>query len=346
MVACCKALIDARAGGMVASQIGAVDFTRLTALAKRHRVEGIVWSALCNAGMETGTALLAPLAAEARAISQQGLRAAAESARLQSAFGAAGIDLLFLKGLTVGQLAYGNAFVKMSWDIDVLVAPEAVAAAADELKQCGYRCGLPGERADLLRWHAVNKESVWHDDSGLHHVELHSRLADNRALIPAIGMTSPRQSVMIAPGIVLPTLAADELFAYLCVHGASSAWFRLKWVVDFAGLLRGRDGGEIERLYRRSQQLGAARSAAQALMVADALFDLPLPPELRAELGRSRANRRLAAAALGELAAPRAPTERRLGTVMIHLTQMLLKPGLSFGWNELRRQVRAAIAHR
>jgi len=81
-------------------------------------------------------------------------------------------------------------------------------------------------------------------------------------------------------------------------------------------------------------------------MVANALFDLPLPPELRAELGRSRANRRLAAAALGELAAPRAPTERRLGTAMIHLTQMLLKPGLSFGWNELRRQARAAIAHR
>ena len=346
MVACCKALVEPSSRSDLAGQLSAVDLTTLTALARRHRVESIVWSALRSAGVQIDTPALGPLAAEARSISEQGLRAAAESMRLQSAFAAAGIDLLFLKGLTVGALAYGNAFVKMSWDIDVLVAPVDVAAAANMLKQSGYRCGSPGEQVDLVRWHVANKESVWHDEGGVHHVELHSRLSDNRQLIRTIGMTSPRQMVMIAPGVVLPTLATGELFAYLCVHGASSAWFRLKWVADFAGLLRGRDGDEIEQLYRRSQGLGAGRSAAQALLVADALFGLPLPAALLAELRGSAANRWLAAAALHELAAVREPTKRRLGTAMIHLTQMLLKPGLSFGWNEFRRQARAAIANR
>ena len=346
MVACCKSLFRPATRNAIAEQAGTVDFTRLTSLARRHRVEGIVWSALRSAGIETGTPAIGPLADAARVISKQGLRAAAESARLQSAFAAAGIDLLFLKGLSVGQLAFDNAFVKMSWDIDLLVSRADVGAAADLLKRLGYRCEWPGERADLARWHVANKESVWRSGDGLHHVELHSRLADNEELVPIIGMASPRQMVAIAPGIALPTLATDELFAYLSVHGASSAWFRLKWVADFAGLLRRRDGHEIERLYRRSLALGAARAAAQALMVADALFGLPMPPALRGELERSAANRWLAAAALRELAAPRAPTERRMGTAMIHLTQMLLKPGLAFGWHELRRQWRAVTARR
>ena len=346
MVACCKALIEPGSAGALAGRVDPADVAGLAALARRHRVEGLVWSALRAAGLDGDDPAFAPLAAEARTISQQGLRAAAESARLQAVFTAAGVDLLFLKGLTAGQLAYGNAFVKMSWDIDLLVAPADVAAAANLLAQCGYRCGVPGEQADLARWHRANKESVWQGGDGLHHVELHSRLADNPALIPSVGMASPRQLVTIAPGIALPTLARDELFAYLCVHGASSAWFRLKWIADFAGLLGGCDGGAIERLYRRSQELGAARSAAQALIVAHALFDLPVAPHLLAELERSAVNRWLAAIALGELRAARSPTERRLGTAMIHLSQLLLKPGIRFGWNELRRQVRAALANR
>jgi hypothetical protein len=346
MAACAKSLFDPAELGRLAGQAVSIDLTLMIGLAARHRVEGIVWSALHGAGIDDSAPALEPLAEAARTISQQGLRAAAESARLQSAFASAGVDLLFLKGLAVGHLAYGNAFVKRSWDIDVLVAPDAVSAAADLLRQSAYRCSLPGEQADLVRWHRASKESVWHSADGLHHVELHSRLADNPELIPTVGMDSPRQTVAIAPGIFLPTLATDDLFAYLCVHGASSAWFRLKWVADFAGLLRGRDSAEIERLYWRSQELGAARSAAQALMVADALFGLPLPAALRAELERGAANRWLAAAALRELAEPRAPTGRPLGTAGIHFSQLLLKPGPFFAWRELRRQMRAVIASR
>ena len=347
LVACCTSLFDPATRGAIAEQVRSVDFANLMKVAKRHRVEGLLWNALRSAGIETDAPELVPLAAAACAIAQQGLRASTESARIQSVFAAAGVDLLFLKGLAIGQLAYGNAFVKMSWDIDVMVAPDDVGRAANLIEALNYRCVTPaGDRASFERWHVANKESVWQSDDGLRHVELHSRLTDNPRLIPTIDMDSPRQMVVIVPGIALPTLATDELFAYLCVHGASSAWFRLKWVTDFAGLLSHRDAVEIERLYRSSQSLGAARAAAQALMVTDALFGLPLSTGLREELGRSVANRWLAAAALRELASPREPTARPLGTVMIHLTQLLLKPDASFHWHELRRQVHVALATR
>ena len=86
-----------------------------------------------------------------------------------------------------------------------------------------------------------------------------------RSSFPSLDVHSPAQEVEIAPGIALPTLADEELFAYLAVHGASSAWFRLKWIADFAAILDARTGAEIERIYQKSQVLGAGRAAGQAL---------------------------------------------------------------------------------
>ena len=146
--------------------------------------------------------------------------------------------------------------------------------------------------------------------------------------------------------MTLPTLAPDELFAYLCVHGASSAWFRLKWIADLAGLVQSMASGSLDALYRRSQKLGAARAAGQALLLADALFGTLKGSPLRAELSNDRGNVWLASAALKQLVrntGPVEPTERRLGTWRIHATQLLLRPGLRFKAGELARQLREMI---
>jgi hypothetical protein len=161
-------------------------------------------------------------------------------------------------------------------------------------------------------------------------------------LIPSIDVHSPRQLVEVTPGISLPTLAGDELFAYLCVHGASSAWFRLKWIADFAGLLARFAPAEIERLYDVSQQLGAGRAADQALLLADALFGSLAGTSLEPRLRRDRPSCWLAAAAYRQLVGNtdcREPTEVRLGTARIHLAQLPLMPGLRFSLSELARQI-------
>src|SRR5206468_9642745 len=99
-------------------------------------------------------------------------------------------------------------------------------------------------------------------------LELHTSLVDSPAMLGGVSVASPLQQVAIAPGIVLPTLATDELFAYLVVHGATHAWSRIKWLADVAALLSGLPEKEIEPLYRRSLALGAGRSGGQALLLA------------------------------------------------------------------------------
>ena len=335
-VACCRWTFSGEGAEDVRRLAEAVDWGDLLATCRRHRVQGLVAHALAIVDVAIPAPVHVALGGDARAIADQGLRAAHESARLAKAFGAAGLPLLFIKGLTVGKLAYDNPFVKMGWDIDLLVAPADLAAAAGVLGELGYQLSTPGNARQLARWHESWKESIWKGADGLV-AELHTRVADQPQLLPRIGVASPRQLVKVAPGIDLPTLADEELFAYLCVHGASSAWFRLKWITDLAGLLHRRSADDIDRLYRRSQELVAGRAAAQALLVAAMLYGIPLSPALANRLDKGT-NRWLAQTALQEMLRDE-PGERAFGTRNIHLTQFFLMDGARYKMAEFRRQV-------
>jgi hypothetical protein len=254
------------------------------------------------------------------------LRAAAECRDLSAAFNSAGLALLFLKGLPLGALAYETASLKSSIDVDLLIDPAELERVSVLLLSRGYRLANPRDPSKLQ-------------------VDLHTRTADNSRLIRWIDVHSPRQIVDLGSGIQLATLADEQLFTYVAVHGASSAWFRLKWIADVAGFLNGRGADELEHLYRRSQELGAGRAAGQALLLADRLFaTLSSVRAIRDELRSDTSTRRLYEAALRLLISGAGePTERLFGTLPIHWTQFLLLPGSAYKLSELARQARRAM---
>jgi hypothetical protein len=289
-------------------------------------------------------AIAGPLGVQAKAILEANLRIAAESARLLALYQSAGLQILFLKGLALAAVAYKNPFLKMGWDIDLLVAPDQLIEAARLLRSAGYLPVTPGvDGKDLEAWHRSHKESVWRHNVGDFHIDLHTGLADNPALLPNVGIQSACQLSPVAKGIELPTLGGDELFAYLAVHGASSAWFRLKWITDLAALLHEQGADEIERLYVRSQQLGAGRAAGQALLLADQIYSIGIGERSRARLKADPVNRWLVRLAEQQLRAIREPTERFLGTASIHYSQLFLLPGWRFKASEAGRQLKDAI---
>jgi hypothetical protein len=340
LVRCCRWNFASGEKGLPPEIPANIDGSRFLHLARRHRVQGLTWNALAQFAERLPISTVEGLSSDARLIAATNLGIAAECRALQQSFQQAGIPLLFVKGLTVAALAYRSPMLKMGWDIDLLIDPGDLAASAKLLSDNGYTLRLPSSLAELEAWHGWSKESVW-QRNGSFHVELHTRLADNQHLIPTIDVHSPLQQVEVAPAMSLSTLAEEELFAYLAVHGASSAWFRLKWIADFAALLDGRTREDIQRLYRRSQALGAARASGQALLLADRLFDvLGTVPALREVLVRDRATRLLCSAAQRLMTNQELePTEEALGTLPIHWTQFLLQPGISFKLSESRRQI-------
>jgi hypothetical protein len=319
------------------------DWNGFRAMVARHRVEGLVHNALTAAKVEAPPALLAGLAASTGQTARETLVFAAESMRLAKLLGAAQIPFLFVKGVTLSVLAYRSLSVKRAIDIDLAVDPALYAEAAEQLRKSGLQCLAPGPSAgpaEWLAWTARNKHTVWVGRGVA--VELHSALVDTPLLLGGVSVHSPQQAVAIGPGMTLPTLAAEELFAYLCVHGATHAWSRLKWLVDVAALLSHESPDSIERLYRRSLEFGAGRTGGQALLLCAQLLGLALPPALERELISDRAIAYLARVAIRSMLRGGGVVElddMALGTAAIHLSHFRLMPGFRFKWSEARRKL-------
>lgn len=207
------------------------------------------------------------------------LRNAGEALRLQALLEKAGVEPLFLKGSALAVRAYGSIAVRDSVDIDMVVAPGDVARAWDMLDEAGYVMTAPARPlppGPLRTYQAISKDSAHHHRQRRVRLELHWRLSDASG---DTGMPPPRDRRMVEiPGAgALRTLADPALFTYLCVHGSGHAWARLKWLADIAALLgTSEDGGAA--LWAAAQADGAARPAASAIMLANAVLGTPLPP--------------------------------------------------------------------
>ncbi len=345
VAACCRWPPSPERRRTLLAAAAQADWDLVARIAERHRVEGLVWNALKESGAAVPPGAGERLRAAADRIARQNLLLTGESLRLSGLLERAQVRHLFVKGITLGVLAYGSIAPKMGWDIDLLVSADSVEAAGAALDEAGYGLLLPGGpkgRERLGIWHRHWKESVWVRPGARLTVELHSRLNDNPLLLPGVGLDSPTRRVEVSKGRFLATLCNDELFAYLCVHGASSAWFRLKWIADVGALIGGCPPEEIERLYRRSQDMGAGRAAGQALLLCERLFATPLPDALAAELRSDSVNRWLLAIALRKLAGRTLTAEldeKLLGTGTLHLMQFALRPDLRFKYAELRRRL-------
>lgn len=349
-VECCRWSFTGGGTDAIADLAEQVDWPRTLQIARFNRVDGLLFVGLSAAGALRRERVLDSLAGQARLIAEESLRAGAASRQLAEAFGSDGVALLFIKGVTLGALAYGNPALKSAIDIDMLIDPVDLREATRLLRNCGFELVAPKTSdgsGKLEKWHRHWKESVWASASPPLQLDLHTRLADNPQLIPTIDVHSPREVVDVGNGIQLPTLATEELFAYLAVHGASSAWFRLKWISDFAGFLHRSGPAPLRALYRRSQELGAGRAAGQALLLADALFrSLEGESALREELLGDKATIRLFHTALRLVSGEaEEPTERRWGTWPIHRSQFDLLPGAGFKLSELSGQLRRRASH-
>lgn len=345
IAACCRWPPSAERDGAVrAAASKPIDWSRFVRVVQRHRVEGLVSDAFQRGQVPVPDEVGSLLRQDALQIARQNLAFAAESLRIQRLFSEAGLAFLFVKGATLDMLAYGSLGLKKGRDIDIVSAPEAVEQGCALLAGAGYIRTVPGPEVSPDQfpiWVQLCKETNWkHAQSGII-VELHSELVDNPELLRGVGAHSRSQSVQLAPGIELPTLAKDQLFAYLCVHGATHAWSRMKWIADLAALLRHEDASGLTWLYERSVEMGAGRCSAQALLLCETLFDLKLPRELGSQLHVDPANQRLVRIALGVMGGRHAETELDdtvLGTLPIHLSHFLLAPGWRHKASELRRK--------
>lgn len=340
VAACCRWPPSPAREAAVRSAAEGVRWELFEQVVTRHRVGVLVHDGLSRARIDVPPRIAIQLKAKAERALRIGQAVAGEMVQLQRALEGAGVATLFIKGETLGILAYGAVGMKHSADVDMLIDLQQLLAARQVLSELGYSLNNPASLSDpkLLRYAEFAKEATFVSRARGLAVDLHWRLVDNPRLLSGVDVFSPGQTVHIG-GQALRTLNDRDLFAYLCVHGARHSWSRLKWLADLNALIASRGPDEIQDLYRAAEQIGAARPAALALLICHRVLGLALTGTMIDTLQEDPAVVRLAANALFCLGHPVSGTDSPLYSppgFRIMVANYFLQRGAVYMASELR----------
>jgi hypothetical protein len=291
---------------------------------------------------QQGPHAAAPGSADARrAAAIRTLAVDDQTARVMTALAAAGIDALLLKGPAVARRLYGPGEARSYGDTDVLVAPQALAAARSTLRELGYEPIYAEPTADLIGHHG----SHWRRPGSVLEVDLHHTLTGVRA-DPAELWRALREhaTTLEIQGMDVRVPNAAALALHVALHAAQHGVARETPRRDLAHALR--------RLPRADWNEAAALAAR--LDAVDAFgVGLRLSPEgaaLASELGLPRNRSRNAA--LRVMAAPSVtlgadrlaatPGLRHKGCLLLRWT--FPPPDFMRSWSALARRRRGGLA--
>jgi hypothetical protein len=333
---------DRRTEAIRAAVARPLDWSRVLRIGRRHHVVGLAHDGLRRVATDLPLEFSGTMATEAALMVRQNLATAHEALRLQRLFDDAGLPVLFIKGVALAILAFGDLGLRGAQDIDILVAPETLADATALILGAGYRRFDPApdiSDAQLRLLIPLRKDLGFvHQATGMR-VELHWRLFLNRHAMADASIMASSRVVPVAGTAGLRTLGEEDLFAYLCMHGAIHWWNRLKWLADVNAILACVSQDGVERLFGAAQARGVGRAAAQAVLLCRRLLGTSLSIK---SLDKSTTLRWLEATALSAMTTGQGehdPHEVRFGTTRGSLSTVLLSRSRRYQLAELRIQL-------
>jgi hypothetical protein len=273
------------------------DWEALLRSARRLEVEPLLYRSLRAVPLaDAPAAVLERLQRAAYATAAHNLFLTTELLRLLRLFRARGLLAVPFKGPVLGASAYGSPALRTFVDLDVLVAGRDVPPARRILEQAGYR---PRLTLTGFQWHAYLQSECsldYVDRAGRATVELHWGLMPHYFGLP-LRLDDLRGRLQTVPlgGAAVPSLGAEDLLLFLCLHGTKHRWASLKWVCDVAELLAAVGPLDWEGVTRRATALGGRRMLHLGLFLAASLLQAPLPPAVAQALRRDTTVAELAA---------------------------------------------------
>lgn len=299
------------------------DWDAFERLVMRHRVAGLV-----HAGLKRQSQVVVPgvprrsIATEAAAIARDNMAMALETVRLQRLFDAERLDAIFFKGVTLSQQAYGTFAVKHGKDVDFIVPPGQIVRCIALLDQDGYDLIDMPSPLSPRQWSGLQRFAMEvvmiHPDRRIQ-VEPHWQLSENKRLLPlaTLALSAGKEWARIGD-VPIRTFQPDDSFAYLCMHGARSGWYRLKWLADLDALLATASPDDLITLHRHAEGLGVGPATALALALYAELFERAVPADILARVDSNWRLRAIRSLCLANLDRP-APTAGAVGTFVLHM---------------------------
>jgi hypothetical protein len=262
-----------------------VDWDEYARLVERHRTPAVSWTALKRV---TGLTIPEETAKD--------LKRRSDACRIKAAIhlllltkvlkglSAAGISAMPLKGPLLSLELYGDAGLRDSKDLDVLVELKDLPGAQQCLSELGWEAKSDNSRLSPRQaefwarheWHVSFLHKVQHCE-----LELHWRTTWDDKDNPSRRMaTSVRRELQ---GSHYQAMDAVELTINLCEHGSSHAWFRAKWLGDVARILADQRAA-AETVLMRARWFGQDRPLLQGMRLVQDAFGLPIPETIEREI--------------------------------------------------------------
>jgi hypothetical protein len=244
---------------------------------------------------------------------------------------AASIPVIALKGPILGERVYPDPRMRLSADLDLLVASNDLHRAITALKTIGYGPARESEARFLRKYHYHINLSR----SCPPLIELHFRLSDGFGVeIPGEEFLSRARAYRRAAGAVAYILSPEDETLYLCIHATVHRFLRLSWLCDIKLLLLRHPDLDWAALMHRAQELRLvaplrfACATLQARLGVSTPFDGVTPHRIRTRI----ANFLLAATARQP-----DPSRRFLLGKLGFMTALCDRPGTA--WAFLHRQL-------
>lgn len=200
-----------------------------------------------------------------------------------------GIPVLGFKGPALAMAVYGDLARRQYSDLDLVVRKEHLLQAVNAMRHGGFRLepivcrpriipcrGIP----DNPRHLGAAREITFRAPDNTYFIDVHWELAHGRSRLfspePA-NLWERTENVALPLGSV-STFRREDLFLALCFHGTKHSWFRLKWLLDVAEMLRRPeplDWSRIEEMTTIRPRAGLPASVA--LLLARDLLGAPMP---------------------------------------------------------------------
>jgi hypothetical protein len=273
LVACARhaaGLTGAREVGVAAALID--DWTGAERLASAHGL--LPWLARSLASCGTVDTPWVPLIDAASAGAARTLGQLRRLAELCALLDRAGVPVLPYKGPALSFQLYGDAGLRQSVDIDLVVPLEYYADARAVL----LAAGLPPRGGHSERQERTLFASLGHAPFGRGNdfVELHWRFVNRRFPFALdVERALARSRRIRVGGSTLPLMADDDLLVVLAMHGTRHLYERLEWLAGVTRLLV-MHRGDAERLAEHAESLRARRMLHASVHVAQRMLGLPL----------------------------------------------------------------------
>ena len=215
-----------------------------------------------------------------------------ELADIFDTLAANGVEAIPIKGPVLAIEAFGDVGMRTFRDLDFLIRDRDVPVTIEVLARFGYkrRGNLTAAQYDFI--HRLQGQEIIFKEVVGTAIEPHTRLTSLKLELPidyeGFWQRARRRELL---GRIMNTLAPEDNFLVLAVHGGKELWRNVKWACDVAIFIESHPQLDWITILDRAKAQGCLRMALLAASLARLYFAAKLPePVLAAE----RADRELA----------------------------------------------------